>query len=99
MVRDWVAKLKQDFRYKTLYFLSSDLKLIRYLSITEIYCFVPSTEFAQTIENRVDEAMRAVIKDSRLDLILQQGKRAIAFSDWQNLGTMLAQIVKIVPKL
>lgn len=98
--RDYVKGQKKAFKDKRYIMFSSDKKLLEYVGCRSIIVLAPSDAFFQKILNAVDAGAKEVCQKNRMEILLNQGKKALfVYNDFTELASILAQKLALKHKL
>lgn len=96
----YVKEIQKNHQNKELIIICSDIDLIKYLNIKNIYCYIPSNHLGDIIKSNLSDKEREVYEASRINLLMNvKQKYTSSFSDFGALANLLNTKFKLSQKL
>jgi hypothetical protein len=90
--KEYVKSQRKAFPTKRYILFSSDKKLLEYVGTKKIFVFSPSDAMFKKIVTQMEEGVKSVAEKNRLDILLQQGRKALlVFNSFEELANLLAK--------
>lgn len=100
LARDYLKKIRENHKHKRLVIFCSDLELVKYLGIKNVFTYVPSNGLSERIKMGLEEEQRAVYEQSRMELLIHAKDKALtAYNDFTALAQMISAQFKLAQKL
>ena len=94
-----LAELRQNFRFRRIILVSSDLAMMKYLGIKPKLILTPSSEFYSIIQSRITDPQEKTILDRLRTDILVASKNPVPFNSWEALTDIACNTLKLIRKL
>jgi predicted lipase len=100
LCKKYLDSVEANHKGRNIIVFCSDLDLVKYLKIKQVYSFAPSNNLSEMIRNNItDENDQKKYDENRLTTILNAGAKLITFNSFDDFSNKLITKFKLQQKL